>query len=85
MFVLDAEVRAAYRGYEFNRVLRAVSDFCNADFSALYFDIRKDALYCDRPDSLRRRACRTVMDEVFARLTMWLAPLTPFTMEEAWG
>ena len=85
MFVLDGEVRAAYRGYEFIRVLRAVLDFCNADLSALYFDIRKDALYCDRPDSLRRRACRTVMDEVFARLTMWLAPLTPFTMEEAWG
>ena len=84
MFVLDGEVRAAYRGYEFIRVLRAVLDFCNADLSALYFDIRKDALYCDRPDSLRRRACRTVMDEVFARLTMWLAPLTPFTMEEAW-
>jgi len=25
-----------------------------------------------------------VMDEVFARLTAWLSPLTPFTMEEAW-
>ncbi len=24
------------------------------------------------------------MDEVFERLTAWLAPLTPFTMEEAW-
>ena len=46
--------------------------------------MRKDSLYCDRPDSLRRRAARTVMDEVFSRLTAWLAPLTPFTMEEAW-
>ena len=27
---------------------------------------------------------RTVMDEVFERLTVWLAPLIPFTMEEAW-
>ena len=49
-----------------------------------FFDIRKDSLYCDRPDADRRRAARTVMDEVFMRLTAWLAPLTPFTMEEAW-
>jgi isoleucyl-tRNA synthetase len=54
------------------------------DLSALYFDVRKDSLYCDRPDEIRRRAARTVMDEVFERLTAWLSPLTPFTMEEAW-
>jgi len=47
--------------------------------------VRKDCLYCDRPDSLKRRAYRTVLDLVFERLTIWLAPLTPFTMEEAWG
>src|SRR5690606_7721257 len=46
--------------------------------------VRKDSLYCDRPDSERRRAARTVMDAVFERLTAWLAPLVPFTMEEAW-
>lgn len=81
---LDAHVRQAYAEYRFQDVVRPVLEFCSNDLSALYFDIRKDALYCDRPDSLRRRAARTVMDEVFARLTAWLAPLTPFTMEEAW-
>lgn len=59
-------------------------EFCAGDLSALYFDVRKDSLYCDRPDAIRRRAARTVMDAVFMRLTAWLAPLTPFTMEEAW-
>src|SRR6185312_6024616 len=44
----------------------------------------KDVLYCDPATSLRRRACRTVMDLVFERLTAWLQPLVPFTMEEAW-
>ncbi len=82
---VDAEVRAAYTGYQFNVVLRQVSDFCNADLSALYFDIRKDSLYCDRPDSPKRRAARTVMDLVFERLTAWLSPLMPFTTEEAWS
>ena len=46
--------------------------------------MRKDALYCDAPTTLRRRACRTALDEVFSRLTAWLAPILPFTTEEAW-
>ena len=85
LWVLDAEVRAAYEGYRFSEVWRLVTEFAQADLSALYFDIRKDALYCDRPDSERRRACRTVMDAIFERLTIWLAPLAAFTCEEAWA
>ncbi len=81
---LDGQVRQAYAEYRFQDVVRPVLEFCAGDLSALYFDIRKDSLYCDRPDSLKRRAVRTVMDEVFMRLTAWLSPLTPFTMEEAW-
>ncbi len=81
---LDVQVRSAYEGYRFQDVWRPVAEFCSNDLSALYFDIRKDVLYCDAPDSLRRRACRTVMDLVFERLTAWLSPLAPFTLEEAW-
>jgi isoleucyl-tRNA synthetase len=84
LWALDGQVRAAYEGYVFQDVIRPVLDFCQDDLSALFFDIRRDALYCDRPDSLRRRAARTVMDACFERLTAWLAPLIPFTMEEAW-
>jgi isoleucyl-tRNA synthetase len=85
LWELDRDVRAAYETYRFQDVVRPVLEFCSGDLSALYFDIRKDSLYCDRPDAMRRRAARTVMQEVFLRLTAWLAPLTPFTMEEAWG
>jgi isoleucyl-tRNA synthetase len=84
LWELDRDVRAAYETYRFQDVVRPVLEFCAGDLSALYFDIRKDSLYCDRPDAIRRRAARTVMQEVFLRLTAWLAPLTPFTMEEAW-
>ena len=84
LWQLDGEVSKAYQEYRFQDVVRPVLEFCSGDLSALYFDIRKDSLYCDRADSVRRRAARTVMDEVFLRLTAWLAPLTPFTMEEAW-
>jgi isoleucyl-tRNA synthetase len=82
---LDASVRAAYGRYDFAEAVRPLADFCSNDLSALFFDVRRDALYCDRPDSPRRRACRTVMDLVFERLTIWLAPVLAFTMEEAWN
>ncbi|HUO21186.1 MAG TPA: isoleucine--tRNA ligase [Caulobacteraceae bacterium] len=84
LWQLDGQVRAAYAVYRFQDVWRPILDFVSGDLSALYFDIRKDSLYCDRPDALRRRACRTVLDLVFERLTIWLSPLAPFTMEEAW-
>ncbi|MEW6598455.1 MAG: isoleucine--tRNA ligase [Pseudomonadota bacterium] len=82
---LDQHVLKAYTDYRFSDVWRPVVEFCNTELSALYFDVRKDALYCDAPGSIRRRACRTVMDLVFERLTAWLAPLAPFTTEEAWS
>jgi isoleucyl-tRNA synthetase len=81
---LDAEVREGYAKYDFQGVFQKLFTFCTTDLSAVYFDIRKDALYCDAPDSLRRRACRTVLDILFHRLTTWLAPVLVFTMEEVW-
>ncbi len=84
LWELDIEVRTAYRGFLFQDVVRPVTEFCQVELSSLFFDIRRDALYCDRPDSVRRRAARTVMAAVFERLTAWLSPLMPFTTEEAW-
>jgi isoleucyl-tRNA synthetase len=85
LWELDGQVRADYGRFAFAEVVRPLADFCSNDLSALFFDIRRDALYCDRPDSLRRRACRTVMDLAFERLTIWLAPLLAFTTQEAWA
>ncbi|QIE55875.1 isoleucine--tRNA ligase [Pikeienuella piscinae] len=81
---LDRIVRGGYGDYAFSHVFQQLFQFCTVDLSTLYFDIRKDALYCDAPDSLRRRAARTVLDILFHRLTAWLAPILVFTMEEVW-
>ncbi|MDD9715228.1 isoleucine--tRNA ligase [Dinoroseobacter sp. PD6] len=81
---LDERVRAGYAAYDFQGVFQSVFHFATVTLSAQYFDIRKDALYCDRPDSLRRRAALTVMDAIFHRLTAWLAPILVFTCEEVW-
>ena len=81
---LDAEVREGYAKYDFQGVFQKLFTFATTDLSAFYFDIRKDALYCDPASSLTRRACRTVMDALFHRLSTWLAPILVFTMEEVW-
>jgi isoleucyl-tRNA synthetase len=81
---LDQRVRAGYAAYDFQGVFQELFTFCTTDLSAFYFDIRKDALYCDAPASPRRRAARTVLDILFHRLSTWLAPILVFTMEEVW-
>jgi len=83
--VLDQKLRNAVDDFDFNTYVRALTDFCNEDLSAFYFDIRKDSLYCDAPASLKRRAYRTVLDTLFHALVRWLGPVLVFTSEEVWG
>ncbi len=80
---LDHRVRSGYQSFDFQGVFSAVFNFATVDLSAFYFDIRKDALYCDG-DTLNARAARTVLDILFHRLPTWLAPILVFTMEEVW-
>ena len=81
---IDAKIRAAVASYDWTGVYPELHNFCSVDLSAFYFDIRKDAVYCDRPDSVRRRAARTVLDHLHRCLCTWLAPVLCFTAEEAW-
>jgi isoleucyl-tRNA synthetase len=84
LWELNAKVAAAVQTHDWVGVYPALHNFCATDLSAFYFDIRKDSLYCDRPDSPRRRASRSFLDILFRALTSWLAPVLPFTAEEAW-
>ncbi|MDX1736817.1 MAG: class I tRNA ligase family protein, partial [Alphaproteobacteria bacterium] len=81
---LDKLVRESCNKYDFHRMYRALHDFCAIDLSSFYFDIRKDNLYCDRADDQTRLASLTVLDEIFKRLAIWMAPILVFTSEEAW-
>lgn len=69
--------------FDFKRFYAALNAFCASELSSIYFDIRKDSLYCDNPESLRRRSCRTVMHHVFEHMVRWIAPVLCFTAEEA--
>ena len=83
--MLDHKLRQAAEDFDFNTWVRALSDFCNEDLSAFFFDIRKDCLYCDAVDDPKRMAYRTVLDTLFHALVRYAAPVLVFTAEEVWG
>ncbi|MCW1401577.1 isoleucine--tRNA ligase [Novosphingobium sp. MW5] len=82
---LDATLKQAVADFDFNTYVRALTDFCNEDLSAFFFDIRKDSLYCDAATDPKRMAYRTVLDTLFHALVRYAAPVLVFTSEEVWG
>jgi isoleucyl-tRNA synthetase len=81
---LDALVREAYAAFDYKRIFATLNAFMTVDLSAFYFDVRKDALYCDPISSTTRKACLTALDHLFRATVSWLAPIVCFTTEEAW-
>jgi isoleucyl-tRNA synthetase len=81
---IDAQIRRDFDEFDFKRAYRTIADFCSNDLSAIYFDIRKDTLYCEAYSSPKRRAALSVLNTLFDCLTAWLAPILCFTAEEAW-
>jgi isoleucyl-tRNA synthetase len=79
-----AIVRQAYAEFDYKTVVASLSAFMNTELSAFYFDIRKDALYCDAPSSLARKAALTTIDIICDAILRWLAPVLSFTCDEAW-
>ncbi|OWK30556.1 isoleucine--tRNA ligase [Sphingomonas mucosissima] len=81
---LDQQLKRAIADFDFNGYVRLLSDFANEDLSAFFFDIRKDSLYCDAADDVKRRAYRTMLDVLFHAMVRWAAPVLVFTAEEVW-
>ena len=82
---LDATLKQAVDDFDFNTYVRALTDFCNEDLSAFFFDIRKDSLYCAAATDPKRMAYRSVLDTLFHALIRYAAPVLVFTSEEVWG
>jgi isoleucyl-tRNA synthetase len=81
---LDGQIRQAYAEFDYKRIFALLTAFMTVELSAFYFDIRKDALYCDPISSVTRKASLTVVDHLFRCTVIWLAPMLCFTCEEAW-
>ncbi len=82
--VVTAECLKGYETYEFRKVFNALNNFCTHDLSAVYIDATKDRMYCDAPDSPRRRASQAAMFEIFTCISKLLAPILAYTADEAW-
>ncbi len=81
---MDAKLKTAVNEFDFNSYVRLLTEFCNEDLSAFFFDIRKDCLYCDAVTDPKRMAYRTVLDTLFHALVRYAAPVLVFTSEEVW-
>jgi isoleucyl-tRNA synthetase len=81
---LDELVRKSYADFDYKRIFSTLSHFMTTDLSAFYFDVRKDALYCDPISSRTRKSALTVIDHLFRCTVTWLAPMLCFSAEEAW-
>jgi len=81
---LNEEVRKAYEAFQFSRIYHAVVAFCTSDLSGFYLDVLKDRLYCDAAESRRRRAAQSTLWQIARCLLRWMAPILPFTTDEAW-
>jgi isoleucyl-tRNA synthetase len=74
----------AYEDYEYHVVFHSMYNFFTVDLSAFYLDVLKDRLYCSAGNSLLRRSAQTSLFEILRASLMLMAPILPFTTDEAW-
>lgn len=79
-----AQAKEAYSGFEYKRASELIFEFCYETLSATYLVTVKDRLYCDTPDSRRRRRTQTVMYRSAECLIRLLAPILVHTSDEAY-
>ena len=81
---MNTELKSLVQRHDYHGIFVKLLNFCTLDLSAFYFDIRKDSLYCDGKDSLKRRSVSTCLHILFDFLSKWFSPIISFTSEEAW-
>ena len=82
VYDLNENFKNYFKSYDFHNLYKELLNFCTVDLSAFYFDIRKDALYCDAKNSEKRKSCIIVLNIILESLIKWFAPILSFTTEE---
>jgi isoleucyl-tRNA synthetase len=82
--LLKQRVLKGYANYEFHQVYHGVHNFCTIEMSSIYLDVLKDCLYTYATDSKERRGAQWVLAEILTDLLRLLAPVIPYTADEAW-
>ncbi len=84
LYEVDQIIQNCILNYNFHLMFTTILNFCSNDLSSFYFDIRKDTIYCDDYNSIKRKSSRTLLDILFDHIVRWLSPTLVFTCEEAW-
>ena len=82
VYILNNKFHNYFKSYDFHNLYKELLNFCTVDLSAFYFDIRKDTLYCDNLNSVKRKSCVMVLNVLLNVLLRWFAPILSFTSEE---
>ena len=82
IYELDKKIKNYFKEYSFHKLYKELLQFCSQDLSAFYFDIRKDALYCEPVNSKIRKASIKFLNITLDILLRWFAPIISFTTEE---
>ena len=82
IYNLNNNFEKYFKNYDFHNLYKELLNFCTVDLSAFYFDIRKDALYCDPIDSQKRKSTIILLNVILDSLLKWFAPILSFTTEE---
>ena len=78
------KVNVAYNVFDYHIVFHSIHSFCVVYMSNFYLDILKDRLYCEKKDSVERRAAQTVMYRVLNAISRLIAPIMSYTADEIW-
>jgi isoleucyl-tRNA synthetase len=81
---VGAKVLQGFEDYEYHTAFHAVYNFFTVELSSFYLDILKDRMYCSGRDSRLRRSGQTAMFRILKDTLRLMAPILPFTTEEAW-
>jgi len=82
IYLLNDNFKRYFNNYDFHNLYKELLNFCTVDLSAFYFDIRKDALYCDSKNSKKRQSTILLLNIILNALLKWFAPILSFTTEE---
>ncbi len=85
LFALLANVTTCFENCEFHKAYAALDAFTVETLSATYHNILKDRLYTYAANSRERRSSQTAIYTIFTTYLKMLAPMLPFTTDEAWG
>ncbi len=89
-WILEKSVRMrqrilkSYEKFEYHIIFHTIYNFVTVDLSSFYLDVLKDRLYCSGKKSLLRRSAQTALFELIRTNLILMAPILPFTTEEAW-